>query len=460
MKVLMTGGTGLIGSELGLELTKAGHELVILTRNPTNSYKKCPFPHTALKWDSLFDSSIPEVSGVEGIINLAGLGIADQRWSASYKKNLTDSRVKSSNQVKSFAMKNQESLKFVLSASAIGYYPKNSPIDFKEDAEAGLDFMAQLCKKWEAPIIELSQNSSVRCVIPRIGIVLTPQGGALSKMIPPLNSGLGGPLGSGSQMMSWIHQYDLIRLLIHLIKDQNCKGIYNAVSSQPKTNKDFTRALGQILQKPTLLPAPAFAIKLALGEMSTLVLDGQKISNQKVLTSGFKFEFDNLDLALESLLGDLSKLKTQKIYKQWIPKPLDQVWSFFSDPKNLGKLTPPSSHFTHVSQTPGDMKVGTEIIHKIYLFSFLPVIWKSRITKWSPQTHFADNQIKGPFAHWEHTHSFESLNGGTLIIDHLVFKAPLGYPGYHLGRFKIESDLKQVFDFRVQKLHKMFGDSL
>jgi len=298
-KILITGGTGLIGRHLSHYLTGLGHEIVLLSRNPL----KEKYRYQVYEWD-VNKGFINEraFEGVEHIVHLAGEGIADKRWKAKRKKILIDSRINSTALLYNYIIKLRINLKSFVGASAVGFYgAKTSDLIFKEEDIAATDFLGSVCKAWEdsyLPIKGLSINTSII----RIGNVLAKDGGAYPKIARPFYYGLGSALGSGKQYMPWIHINDLIKVFEEAIFMKLPMGSYNAVASEHVTNLQFSQLLAKSLRKPFFVPnVPAFVLKLVLGEMATIVLNGSRVSNQKLINQGFQFEFPTLEKALNEL---------------------------------------------------------------------------------------------------------------------------------------------------------------
>jgi uncharacterized protein (TIGR01777 family) len=294
--VLITGGTGLIGKRLAFLLQSKGYEVRLLSRseNPDTKYK-------TFVWD-INKGYINEKAfeQVDYIIHLAGAGIADKKWSAARKKVLIDSRVESTKLLLAYVKKLNVSLKAFISSSAVGYYGSiTSEIIFKEDDNPGNDFLAEICKLWEAAIFQF-QGESIRTVAIRTGIVLSQKGGALKKMKTPVITAL----GNGLQYMPWIHIDDLCEIYIKAIEDSTMEGAYNGVAPEHEINKTFSKKLAKAFKRPFLpIPAPAFVLKTVFGEMATILLNGSRISSQKTSDAGFKFSFP----LLKDALLDLSK---------------------------------------------------------------------------------------------------------------------------------------------------------
>lgn len=297
-KVLITGGSGLVGTEISALLKNKGYEVAHLTRN-----KKDDYPYQQFEWDIEKEEIEEEaIRFADVIIHLAGAGVADEKWTDKRKKIIIESRTESASLLqKTIAKMPDEAPKHFISASAIGYYGMDTGDKLvDESSEAGNDFLAEVTKKWEA---SADQFEALQIPITkiRIGIVLTDKGGALPQLAQPIKLYAGAPLGSGKQWMSWIHIEDLARLFLHVL-DNKLTGIYNGVGPNPATNKEVTKAVANALGKPLILPnVPPFAMKMILGEMAQMVLGGNKVSAEKTLNSGFKFKFEKLDNALEDI---------------------------------------------------------------------------------------------------------------------------------------------------------------
>jgi len=301
-KILIAGGTGLLGMRLSEMLIDSGYEVAHLSRTP-DKYAR----YKTFKWD-IAAHQIDEnaIRYADYIINLAGTNVAGEKWTASRKKEILDSRVQSTNLLCTYLDKTKHHVKGFLGSSAVGIYGNSGERLMLEESSYGSDFLAEVCKQWENAAWQI-HNLNIRTVIFRIGIVLSNKGGALPQMAKPVSMLAGSPLGSGKQYMSWIHIDDLCRLFIKAIEDPQMQGVYNAVAPHPATNKELTRALAQAMDKPLVLPnVPAFGLKLMLGEMSEIILGGSRVSATKVLNTGFTFEFNYVQEAVESLYNKSS----------------------------------------------------------------------------------------------------------------------------------------------------------
>lgn len=289
MKILISGATGLIGSALEAFLKQAGHSVYRLVRHPLSSDDR--------RWDpssGFLDSK--DLEDIDAIVNLAGENIGG-RWKASKKKALIASRLQSTRLLVETFPKLNRLPKVFLNASAIGYYGDRGEEILSEESRSGSGFLADLCRQWEAAAAP-AEKLGVRLVCLRIGIVLSREGGALRKMLTPFKMGLGGVIGTGRQYMSWIAIDDLVRIVDYALSHP-LHGAVNAVSPSPVTNREFTKTLGAVLHRPTVLPLPAFAVNLLLGEMGQeLLLSSQRVLPDRLQQSGYVFLYPALQPAL------------------------------------------------------------------------------------------------------------------------------------------------------------------
>jgi len=297
-KILITGGTGLVGSRLTEMLLNKGFEVSHIGR--TKKAGRVP----SFVWDikqKKFDAHA--LKGVNTIVHLAGAGVADKRWTTARKKEILGSRIESTKLLFETLKTTSNEVNTVVAASAIGYYGFGMGEEtVEEDSKPGTDFLAQVTKQWEAQVDKIG-TLGIRTVKLRIGIVLSEKGGALAEMAKPIKLGAGAALGSGKQYLSWIHLDDLCEMFIKAIAAENMNGAYNAVGTGWVTNQEMTKAIAHILKKPLLLPSvPGFVLKIILGEMADMVLNGSKVSSKKIQKTGFSFQYTSLDDALKNLL--------------------------------------------------------------------------------------------------------------------------------------------------------------
>lgn len=296
-KILITGATGLVGSKLIPALQQLGHEINILSRkdNQIKSVK-------TYLWD-VYAQTIDKdcLIGVHTIIHLAGEGIADKRWTAERKQQIIDSRVLSTQLLYQTIKETNSPIKSFVSASAVGFYGDRGDEILTEDSASGTGFLAECCMKWENAVDEgLSMNIRVAKI--RIGLILSKEGGALAAMEKPIQFFVGAPLGSGKQWMPWIHLDDILCIFIKAVEDDEMIGAYNACAPFPVTNKFLTKSIAKQLNRPVWpLKVPKFALNALLGEMSILPLMSNNTLSKKILNTGYKFAYTNLDDALAAI---------------------------------------------------------------------------------------------------------------------------------------------------------------
>lgn len=299
--VLISGGTGLVGKALCEHLVNLGHEVRVLSRTVKQSANiKTYF------WD-IENKQIDETAfdGVEHIVHLAGSGIADKRWTAKRKAEIISSRADSMNLISSIIKKKQIQLKSFVGASAVGVYGAVTSDKIYSETDTGNgDFLSQSCEAWEKSYDSVFSHSNKTSII-RIGVVLSKKGGALAKLLPLFNTGIGSAVGSGKQYMPWIHIQDLVLIFTEALFNPNYSGIYNAVAPNHVTNYHFSKELAIALKKPFFLPAvPSFVLKLVFGEMANVLLEGSRISGEKLIKTGYPFQYPEISGALSNLVSE------------------------------------------------------------------------------------------------------------------------------------------------------------
>ncbi|MDA1305673.1 MAG: TIGR01777 family oxidoreductase [Acidobacteria bacterium] len=303
MKYVVAGGSGFLGQPLTRDLAAKGHQVVVLTRGRSHEQDGIRF----VTWSGQPDNGAwqQEVDGADGVVNLAGAGIADKRWTTARKQELRQSRVDSTRALVSAVRAATVRPTVFLSGSAIGIYgpqPHDGP-PLDESAPPGSDFLSSLGVDWEAEAHAVS-SLGCRLVILRTGVVLARDGGALEQLIPPFNFFVGGPLGSGRQVMSWIHRRDWLELVVWLLRRDDATGVFNGTAPAPVTNKEFSKALGRALGRPAVFPVPGFVLTIIVGEMAgPALLAGQRVVPAHALTLGFTFQFPDIHSALSDAVA-------------------------------------------------------------------------------------------------------------------------------------------------------------
>ncbi|TGB04010.1 TIGR01777 family oxidoreductase [Halobacillus salinus] len=299
MNIVVTGGTGFVGRQLTDHLVKQGHHVYILTRSPEKHSDTESITYVGWLHESY--NPVESLPYIHAIVNLAGESLNSGRWTDEKKQAILDSRVQATEGVIDLIDKMQDKPNVLVNASAVGFYGRSKTKTFTEETtKAGRDFLANVVEEWEERA-EAAKEYDVRTVFVRFGIILGEEG-ALPKMIIPYKMMIGGNLGSGEQWMSWIHVDDVVGLIDFSIHHEDVNGPLNGTAPNPKRNKDFGRILSTVLNRPHWIPAPSFALKLALGEMSTLLLDGQSVIPKKAIEHGYNFRYPELRPALASIL--------------------------------------------------------------------------------------------------------------------------------------------------------------
>ncbi len=306
MKVAIAGATGFVGSRLVERLQAEGHQVVVFTRSRERAEQLFPrsvfsnveivpyTPTTPGAWQQA-------IAGCDGVVNLAGEAIADGRWTESRKQEILSSRQLSTQNIVAAITQANPKPKVLVNASAVGYYGTSETATFDETSASGQDFLAQVCQTWEAEAQKV-KDSGTRLVIVRIGIVLG-MGGALAKMLPPFKLFAGGPVGSGRQWFSWIHREDLVSLILQALTRTNLQGVYNGTAPNPVRMAEFCHVLGEVLNRPSWLPVPDFALEALLGDGAKVVLEGQQVLPKHTLADGFPYQYPTVKQALSDILA-------------------------------------------------------------------------------------------------------------------------------------------------------------
>jgi len=302
MKILVAGSSGLVGTALGSALARAGHTVCRLVR-PQSSANERAKEGFAVAWDPATGELGGAGVGADAVVNLAGASIADGRWSKQRKELLRVSRIDTTRALVNALAKMNARPSVLVSASAIGIYGNRGDETLTEESTPGTDFLAGLAQEWEAEALK-AEALGIRAVLARFGIILAREGGALPKMLTPFKLGAGGCLGSGKQWMSWVMLEDVVGILRFAIENASLRGAINIVSPQPLQNAEFTKVLAKAMHRPALFPAPAFALRLVLGEMAdVLLLSSQRVAPQGLQKLGYRFLHADLNSALAKVLA-------------------------------------------------------------------------------------------------------------------------------------------------------------
>ncbi len=301
MRVVITGGSGLIGRALARDLGGSGHDVVLLTRDP-DRVEGLPPGVRAARWDGRTAQGWVSLLDTESaIVHMAGESIAEGRWTAAKKRRIRDSRVISGQAVMDAIRQAPVKPRVLIQGSAVGYYGGRGDETVPEDTPPGRDFLAEICQEWEDSTAE-AESLGVRRAVARTGIVLAREGGALPAMSLPFKLMVGGPIGDGRQWFPWIHDDDEVGALRFLLEREAARGVFNLTAPNPVTNRELTRVLARVLGRPGFLPAPGFALRIALGEIADSLLQGQRAVPSRLLELGYVFRWPDLEPALRNLL--------------------------------------------------------------------------------------------------------------------------------------------------------------
>jgi uncharacterized protein (TIGR01777 family) len=303
MKIVVAGGSGFVGRALVEWLAKSGHALVVLTRNPAGMQNLFAPTVQIAEWDGRTSGDwIRHLDGSDGVINLAGEPVSARRWTSIQKKRIMTSRLEATKAIVDAIGGSVKKPQVLINASGVGYYGEVKAGDVAESSPNGHDFFAEICRTWESAAMR-AERHGVRVVVLRTGIVLHKSGGVLKRFLLPFNMFVGGPLGPGTQWVSWIHREDAMRAILFALVNRTLSGPANLTAPEPVTMHDFCRELGKAMGRPSWFRVPEFALRLALGEMVDVVIKGQRAVPKKLLDAGFTFRFPNLADAFSDLFS-------------------------------------------------------------------------------------------------------------------------------------------------------------
>ena len=298
----VTGATGLVGKRLCKRLIERGDRVLILSRDPQAARKQIPQAAGYLFFSPNQPLESQALEGITGVVHLAGAPLFGRRWDDAYKQEIMESRVQGTERIVTALGQLQNKPEVLVCASAVGYYGARDNTTLTEEASPGNDFLAQVCLAWEAAAAKVSALG-IRSVSTRLGIVMDAQEGALAKMLPPFQAFGGGPLGTGSQWFSWVHAEDVVGIIVWALDNPQVEGAVNATAPDPLPMADFCKTLGEVIQRPSWLPVPKFALELLLGEAAQVLVEGQKVIPQKATQGGYTFLYPTAERALKNLLG-------------------------------------------------------------------------------------------------------------------------------------------------------------
>ncbi|HET9625388.1 MAG TPA: TIGR01777 family oxidoreductase [Kofleriaceae bacterium] len=473
-RVILLGATGFVGRALVLALLGRGYVVRALSRAPARAARSLPAGVTVV--DFADDAALAdEVAHAHAIINLAGEPIAGPRWTARRKQILIDSRVETTGRLAAAIAARSRALPPLaafINASASGYYGDRGDDVLGERDPLGAGFAAELCRRWEAAAAPAAPHVS-RIVYPRLGVVLGLEGGMLGTLRPIYRWGLGGPVGDGRAWLPWIHLDDAVRAIVHLLEAEHASGPFNVAAPAPVRQGDFARAYGGVLHRPSIVPAPRFALRAALGEQASILTASQRLASDALQASGFGFRFPTLDAALADLVTDNEhEIRIERVAPGDVPAseylrarppryrlvattslaaPVDEVFPFFSSPENLAALTPPNLAF-EMTTPPAPVSRGQRIEYRIRVAG-LPIGWRTLIEDWQPGHRFIDAQVRGPYHAWWHEHSFRADGGRTVMVDRVYYTPPLAFASEPI----VSGMLRRIFSYRRHAIRQRFG---
>ena len=417
MRVIIPGGSGLIGGELAASLVTDGHEVTVLSRRPEQARDRLAAGVSVVGWDGKSaDGWGHLVEGADAIVNLAGMSLdggsfLPKRWTAARKQQYIDSRVEPGRAVVEAIRAAGEKPKALIQASASGYYEQDTKEPVTEDSPNADSWQAALCREWEEVTAEV-EAMGVRRAIIRTGMVLSTAGGAFPRLLLPFKLFAGGPMGSGRQWMPWIHHEDEVGAIRFLIEREDASGPFNLCAPNPVTNTEFARVLGRVTRRPSFVPVPGFALRLAFGEVAELVLKGWHMLPKRLEEQGFSFKYVELEAALREMSTDDGAMKFEHRFR--VEAPREAVAEFHRHASALKALTPPPIFVQLDTPPPDSLGEGDSFTFTMWVGP-LPFKWGSRIEEVSAEG-FSDVQTRGAFAFWRHRHHFIRIDDQTTEV--------------------------------------------
>ncbi|MEP7303992.1 MAG: TIGR01777 family oxidoreductase [Acidobacteriota bacterium] len=470
MRVFVTGATGFIGRALIPLLQREGHSVIAWVRSEARARSLLGADVEIVPTGHGFDTLVAALERCDAVVNLAGEPIMVGRWTAARRAVLADSRIAVTDLLVRAVAEARRRPRVLISGSAVGYYGDRAGELLAESSSAGDDFLAQLCQRWEHSA-QQAESLGVRVVKLRTGIVLGRAGGALARMLPPFELGVGGPIGAGSQYLAWIHLHDLVKIVAVALVDHRYRGAVNAVAPEQATSRSFARALGRALRRPAIVRLPALALKTIFGQAAVVLLASQRVEPRTLVQHAFTFEFPTLDAALGDIVGgtavtispaqsppeDAGEARYELRTRTVVQAPIDETFAFFSKAANLGLITPAAMQFSIEGQVP-PMSEGATIDYRVRVGP-VPVRWRTRITRWEPSRRFVDLQESGPYRLWWHEHTFEADGDVTVMEDHVYYSPPFGFVGGLANLLFIGPTLRNIFRYRGDVIRLRFGAS-
>lgn len=457
-KVLLAGGSGFIGQELGLELVRRGYKVVVLTRNPEQVKNTFSFPCEIAEFSLENLAGLQVVcTGAFAIINLAGQPIDTGNWNLHGKKSVYESRLKVARLLGSLIELLPKKPEVWIQASATGIYPADGAVwsDNKPVPDDG-SYLAKVCHDLEKEVAQAA-GAGVRCCFLRFGVVLG-HGGAFAQLASLYGSGVGAPfINSDKFAFPWVHINDAVGAAVFALETSVLQGPVNVVADESTTLNDLHAAMCNHFGLQLVPPVPAAVIRIADRRKHALLFANPMVRAEKLRGQAFKFQYNLIGQALKDLNAPVHG-HSRLVKSQFVGAEPADVWHFFSQPENLQRITPPWLKFRIKSISTKHMQQGTEITYRLRLKG-IPMTWKSLISKWAEGDSFVDEQITGPYRTWHHTHSFEKLSHGVLIRDDVAYQLPLGKLGAMAAGWLVRKDIEQIFSHRSKIVGHYFSDA-
>jgi uncharacterized protein (TIGR01777 family) len=468
MRVVVTGATGFIGRAVLRRLLRDESEVIAVVRD-------VPRARTLLGPDV---RCVPEselaatIDGSDGVVNLAGEPMMPARWTQKKRERILSSRVGTTEKIVAAIRAATRRPEVVVSQSAVGFYGEHAEGPCPEERGPGTDFLADVCVAWENAALQ-AEALGVRVVRVRTGFVLGAEEGGLAAMVTPFRLGVGGRLGRGDQPLSWIHIDDEAEVIVRLLGALPLSGPVN-LTAGTVPQRELATLIGDVLRRPSAIPAPAPALELLFGEASSTILGGQEVPPNALRRAGYSHRFPQLGAALEDVLDASSVLVVEPDDvpdhpylsahpPRWelrsaldVAAPVETVFAWFSRPENLPMVTPPASALALHTPSPIEMREGTDIDYELPIAG-VRAEWRTHVVAWDPPRSFVDVATKGPFRCWWHEHRFEPTASGTHIRDRVLFSAPLGPLGRVAEAAWVRPMLQRLFLYRRNAIRQRFA---
>jgi len=453
-RVVIAGATGFIGQELGIELVRRGYTLTVLTREPKKYEGRLAFPCKLLSTAMENDELDAEINGAFAVVNLAGQSIDTGTWNLTGKKSVYASRLDAARVLVESIKRCSTPPKIFLQASATGYYGKTEDScteNHQPDLEA---FLAKVCIDLEAECQKV-ETVGTRFLAMRLGVVLG-YGGALEKINQLYASGVGARFLGSKGHFPWVAIEDVVSAFVFMIEKAEIKNIRGAVNIVGPTTASLDQLHSLMLKvhgAQLAPPTPAWIVRKVSAKRAVLLFDSAVVVPKVLIDSGFNFSVATIDQAIQRIFAANKKGQFRLVKKQYVKADMNHIWKFFSLPQNLEAITPPWLRFKIKSLSTETMGNGTTILYQLRLKG-IPVTWKSLISDYEDKKQFKDEQLVGPYQVWEHTHKFEALSDGVLIIDDIVYSLPLGKAGTMVASWYVQKDVDQIFSYRADVVAK------